>query len=118
MAQSQLPNYLLAHRKRLGLSQDEVAYLLGAEDGGKVCRYERYAREPGFRAALAYEAIYQRPIREVFAGLFRQIEQEVAERAKALAVNTDGMKLRGGTGRKREVLERIAGTKTKKVQKP
>ena len=66
MASSQLPNYLRTHRKRLGLSQDEVAYLLGAESGAKASRYERFSREPGFRTALACEAVFQRPIRELF----------------------------------------------------
>jgi transcriptional regulator with XRE-family HTH domain len=87
MSVSPLTNYLRARRKRLALTQQEVAYLLGfkGEDkGGNVCRDERFARDPSLRAALAYEAIYQIPIRHLFAGLYKQLEQEVAERAKIL----------------------------------
>lgn len=84
----QLPNYLRAQRKRLSLSQEEVAFLLGAESGAKVCRYERFAREPSLRTALACEAIFQRPVRELFAGLYQTTEQEVALRTKALARKT------------------------------
>lgn len=87
MSSSQLTNYLRTNRKRLVLKQEEVAFLLGfkGEDKGiKVCRDEKFAREPSLQMALAYEAIYGRPVRELFAGLYEQIEKEVAERAKVL----------------------------------
>lgn len=41
MTSQPLFNYLLTYRKRSALSQEEVAYLLGAQSGAKVCRYER-----------------------------------------------------------------------------
>ena len=88
MSSSQLTNYLRTNRKRLALSQEEVAFLLGfkGEDKGiKVCRDERIARKPSLEMALAYEAIYGRPIRELFGGLYDQIEQEVAGRANTLS---------------------------------
>lgn len=88
MPSPQLTNYLRTNRKRLGLTQEEVAFMLGfkGEDKGiKVCRDENFAREPSLQMALAYEAIYGRPVRELFAGLFDEIEREVAERAKVLA---------------------------------
>jgi len=114
MASSRLPNYLRKHRKRLGLSQDDVAYLLGAESGAKTSRYERFAREPGFRTALACEAVFQKPIRELFAGLYEQIEREVAERAKKLALKTNHRNPGHQTTSKRETLKRIAAAKSKK----
>jgi transcriptional regulator with XRE-family HTH domain len=118
MASPQLPNYLRTNRKRFGLSQDEVAYLLGAESGAKVCRYERFVREPGLRAALACEAIFQRPVRELFAGLYAEIEREVAGRAKKLVLKTDRMKPGQRTDRKRERLAKIATAKSKKIGNP
>ena len=68
----------------MALSQDEVALLLGRQSGAKVCRDEQFTRIPSLEAALAYEAIYQRPVRELFGGLFQRIEGEVADRAKTL----------------------------------
>jgi hypothetical protein len=56
----------------------------GEDKGIKVCRDENFAREPCLRMALAYEAIYGQPVRDLFAGLYEQIEQEVAERAKVV----------------------------------
>jgi hypothetical protein len=93
MSSPHLTNYLRTNRNRLALWQEETAFLLGftGEDkGAKVCRDEKFTREPSLRSALAYEAIYGRPIRELFAGLYQQIEQEVAERAKILTFRKNG----------------------------
>jgi len=65
-----LNNYLRTYRKRASLSQDEVAYLLGCRSGAKVSRYERFARQPTLQTALAYEAIFGVPVRELFAGIY------------------------------------------------
>jgi len=82
-----LRNYLQSQRKRLSLSQEEVGFLLGIRGmnkGEKVCRDENFVREPSLQDALAYEAIYGQPVRELFAGLYQQAEQAVAARAKIL----------------------------------
>ena len=62
----------------------------GEDKGSKVCRDEKFRREPSLRSALAYEAIYGQPVRELFAGLYQQVEQEVAERAKILTYRKGG----------------------------
>jgi transcriptional regulator with XRE-family HTH domain len=83
-----LPNYLRTNRKQISLSQEEVAFLLGMkgmDKGGKVSRDENYSRIPTLEFALAYEAIYGKPIRELFAGLYEQIAQDVSSRAKILS---------------------------------
>jgi len=97
MTSPQLPNYLRSNRKRLALLQEDVALLLGTETGQTVCRHERFSREPSLATALAYEAIYQKPVRELFAGLYQKIEQEVASRAKTFANRPTGPKT-GGQG--------------------
>src|SRR5207247_8053742 len=104
MTSPQLPNYLKANRKRLALSQDELAFLLGAQSGAKVCRYERFVREPSLETALAYEAILKRSVSELFPGLYQKIEREVGARAKLLAARTDGRKSDRHALRKREAL--------------
>ncbi len=83
-----LPNYLRTHRKRLSLSQAEVAFMLGGtgeNKGSKVSRDESFDREPSLRTALAYEVIYDKPVRELFAGLHEQMERDVVRRAKTLS---------------------------------
>jgi len=101
---SLLPNYLKANRKRLALSQDEVAFLLGTQSGAKVCRNERFVRAPSLETALAYEAIFKRSVSELFSGLYQKVEREVAERAKTLLSKKDQTRLNQHTARKLEAL--------------
>ena len=107
MPSAQLPNYLRANRKRLALSQDDVAFLLGTRSGAKVCRYERFVREPSLETALAYEAIFKRSVSELFGGLYQKVEREVTERAKILAERNDGKPNRR-SARKHEAIAEIA----------
>lgn len=108
MKSPQVPNYLRANRKRLALSQDEVAFLLGTQNGAKVCRNERFVHEPSLETALAYEAIFKRTVSELFHGLYQKVEAEVAARARTLAEGTERRKSNRRTARKREVLEDLA----------
>lgn len=108
MAPLQLPNYLLSNRKRLTLSQEEVAFLLGTENGQKVCRHERFSREPSLETAFAYEVIYKRNASELFAGLYQKVEQEVATRAKMLVERTNRSKSSRLIIHKRQVLSNLA----------
>jgi transcriptional regulator with XRE-family HTH domain len=104
MISPQLSNYLRANRKRLALSQDEVAFLLGTQSGAKVCRYEKFIREPSLETALACEAIFKRSVSELFPGLYQKVERDVAARARALVEKTDRRKPTRQTARKREAL--------------
>ena len=108
MTSSQLPNYVRAQRKRLALSQDEVAFLLGTQSGAKVSRYEHFARVPNLETALAYEAIFQRPARELFAGLYHKVEQGVVARAKTLVERMDRRKPSRQTAHKQQLVINIA----------
>jgi transcriptional regulator with XRE-family HTH domain len=88
-----LSNYLRTNRKRQALSQEEVAFLLGVngmDKGIKVSRDENFAREPSLQIALAYEAIYGKPVRELFAGLYEQVERNVAQRARLFGFRKTG----------------------------
>ncbi len=80
-----LPHYLRTHRKRLGFSQDEIAWLLGCRSGTKVSRYERYVRTPTLATALAYEVIFGVPASQLFAGLFEGVRDVTLRRAALLA---------------------------------
>lgn len=105
---SLLPNYLKANRRRLALSQDEVAFLLGTQSGAKVCRYERFVREPSLRTALAYEVIFKRSVSELFGGLYQEVEREVAGRARILAAKEHRGKPTQQTKHKHEALNELA----------
>jgi len=65
-----LHNYLRTYRKRAGLSQREMALLLGCRSTDKVSKYECFRRLPALQTAFAYEATFHVPVRELFAGVF------------------------------------------------
>jgi DNA-binding XRE family transcriptional regulator len=79
-----LNHYLLTHRKRAGLSQRELAFLLGSKSGTKVSRHEQERREPSLRTALAYAAVYRVPVEKLFPGLALAAELKVIGRKQAL----------------------------------
>ena len=85
MPAPQLSNYLRSNRKRIALSQGEVAFLLGQQSSSQISRYERFEHVPSLETALACEVIFKSPISELFGGLYQKAEQDVAERARILA---------------------------------
>ena len=113
MASPKLPNYLKTHRKRLGLSQDEVAYLLGVESAAKVCRYERFLRDPSFETLLALKIIFQRPADDLFGGSYQKIDLEVRKRARQLIQKLSKDKQSPSRDRKLQTLKAII-SKSKK----
>ena len=105
---SQLPNYLRAQRKRLALSQAEVAFLLGVASSAKVSRYECFGREPNLHNALAFEVIFQKSVSELFAGMYRATERKVVARARILLRRIAHQKASRANTRKRNLLSLIA----------
>jgi transcriptional regulator with XRE-family HTH domain len=84
MRSRRLPNYLRTHRKQSGLSQEEVAFLLGSEDGSQISRYEKRHRLPPLETALACEAIFGIPVSELFAGVREGIAKDIEKRRAEL----------------------------------
>ena len=108
-----LPSYLKTYRKRTGLSQAEVAFLLGCKSGAKISRYERGTRVPPLRTGLAYEAVLGAPVRELFAGVFEEAEVTARERAKTLLQSVRSANPRRRHERKIGRLEVLAGRRTR-----
>ena len=81
---SQLQNYLRTFRKRVGLSQSDVAYLFGYTNPAKISRYERGIRLPRVHTLLGLVIIYQVTVTDLFAGLHQEIERSIARRAGSL----------------------------------
>ena len=104
MATHKLENYLRTYRKRSGLTQREVAFLVGCRNGAQVSRYEKRRRLPPLRTALACEAAFGVPVSVLFAGLREVAGQAVGERLGALK-----SKLETSTAQGRDA--RLAGLK-------
>ena len=75
-----LPNYLRTHRRNVGLSQRELAKILGQCNEGPVSRHERFRATPSLTVALSYEIVFRVPVSEIFAGLRDKVEEEVEKK--------------------------------------
>jgi DNA-binding XRE family transcriptional regulator len=80
MNQTYPASYLRSHRKQSGLSQRELAQLLGYPNQGQVSRHERVACLPPFLIALSYQAIFRIPVSEIFPGVYESTKQVIEER--------------------------------------
>ncbi len=87
MGTQKLQNYLKTYRKQSGLTQREVAFLLGCEDGAQVSRYEKCHRVPPLYTALACEAVFGAPTADLFAGMREAVEREIKKRLEKLGTS-------------------------------
>ncbi len=85
MPSPKLKNHIRAHRKRSWLSQSEVAMLVGSQTGASVSRHECFRRLPTLPTGLAYEIIFGTPMRDLFPGLFEDVQKATLSRAETLA---------------------------------
>ena len=115
MSSHKLPNYLRTFRKRSYLSQDEVAYLLGCKNGSKISRYERFSREPNFKTAMAYVALFNATVPQLFAGSFQKVQLQVLRRAQFLARKITPGNTDAATARKLEALRAISGSRNEPI---
>ena len=100
-----LQNYLRTYRKRSGLSQDEVAFLLGCQTGAKVSRYEPFARKPSLETLFAYE------VRRTCWPLADKGSDDRAFQARKSEIENEKAVGRGGGSSERGMqgIERFAG---------
>ncbi len=75
--EQRLANYLRIHRRNVGLTQQELAYVLGHCNEGPVSRYERFRATPSLIVALSFEIVFRVPVSEIFAGLRDHVEEKV-----------------------------------------
>jgi transcriptional regulator with XRE-family HTH domain len=99
MATQKLENYLRTYRKRSGLTQREVAFLLGCRNGAQVSRYEKRRRLPPLRTALACEAVFGAPVSELFAGMREAVGKDIDKRLFELRSKLEAKTSRGSEAR-------------------
>jgi transcriptional regulator with XRE-family HTH domain len=103
---SRLTHTLRIYRKRSGLSQREVSFLLGTKHKAKVSRYENGHRLPPLLTALAYATIFDVPLPKLFPILQRKVKKEIAERIIELQAKlTEAQKRKRGSSRAKRMLE-------------
>lgn len=102
-----LSHYLRTERRRYGLTQTDIAALLGGSWKGRVSLYERGALPPT-EVVLAYEAIFGRPVAALLGGTYDLVAAEIRNRARRLLAK-DRLPPLPRALRRRQILERIAG---------
>jgi transcriptional regulator with XRE-family HTH domain len=81
--ETNLECYLKTHRRRVGLTQDELATLVGYETGAVVSRLERLLRHPTLEIAYGFEIILEHSPKELFPSLHARVKSEVVARTRA-----------------------------------
>ena len=108
MNYNKLPNYIRKYRKQAGLSQREIAYLLGYQDDARVSRYEHFRSAPSLRIALAFSVLFKVPTDQLFGGDYKKVEAVVNRRAKILLNRVAAGKPDQATIRKLSVLKQLS----------
>lgn len=111
MAYTPLQNYLRTFRRRSGLSQKELAELLGAASGAKISRYENFSRVPCAATIFAYEVILGQPAEELFGGAYGAVRRSVQDRARRLSERLNRRPTNPRTARKLATLRAIVDSK-------
>lgn len=75
------PNYLASFRRRYALSEQELADLVGYASKSTICRFERGARLPTLRFALACKVVFGECPNDLFPVIYARIEELVLLRA-------------------------------------
>jgi transcriptional regulator with XRE-family HTH domain len=85
-------SYLLYHRKISGLTQRELAELLGSIGPRQVAKLESQMAAPSFLVAVGYHKVFGATIAELFPGFVEtvgtNIEQRISEMERRLHEST------------------------------
>lgn len=84
MRRKRIHNYLKRCRKEKGLTQAEVAYILGLQSGSIVSRWEKGVSLPETLNALKMAAIYDTTVDYLYEDTRLDMLDEMSRRAGAL----------------------------------
>lgn len=107
MKKQRVSNYVRTYRNRSGLSQEEVAYLLGIKSGDDVIKHEKGISRPKLGVAIAYEIAFQTRFLDLYPNLYGETDFAVRKRAAKLLEKLDSRKYVGRTRQKVEFLSAI-----------
>jgi transcriptional regulator with XRE-family HTH domain len=80
-----ITSYLRTYRRRSGLTQAEVCFLLGVRSDAQMSRYERLTRRPGLHTTFGLHVIFGLATRDIWPREFLAVEQKVIARAHLLS---------------------------------
>ncbi|MCD9296222.1 helix-turn-helix transcriptional regulator [Bradyrhizobium diazoefficiens] len=83
-------SYLRPHRRRWGLTQQELAFLIGVKSRTAVSRIEGSKRRPSLDAVFLCMLIFNMPALELFPGLISELRASILSRASELYEELQG----------------------------
>jgi len=95
MSTPPLASYLRSHRLRSGMSQRELADLVGIVTHQQVSQHERSTLIPSLMAALGYQIVFGVPMTELFPGLLEGIQTNVEERLHRMKEKLEAYTVKG-----------------------
>ena len=87
-------SYLRPLRRRWGLSQKELAFLIGAKTATPVARIEGLKQRPSMAVGLAIELIFDTSTKALFPSFIEEIREGVHRRATDLYEELQGQRSR------------------------
>jgi transcriptional regulator with XRE-family HTH domain len=81
-----MASYLRTHRRKSGLSQRELADILGLITEWQVSAHERSVAVPLFLTAISYEIAFQVPVSKLFPGIYETLRQNIEGRLTELEI--------------------------------
>lgn len=101
-------NYAKTHRKKAGLSQNELAYLFGDKSTSFILKTERGNEIPSLSRALSYQILFNLPADQMFFGLSKPLAHDVFKRIAKLSKNLEKQPATASVERKLRFLNTTA----------
>jgi transcriptional regulator with XRE-family HTH domain len=79
-----IPNKLWTYRKKKGLSQKRVAFLIAQKTSSQLSHYERGDKRPNLVNALKLEILYRVPVAYLFHELYDELREDIHTRESSL----------------------------------
>jgi transcriptional regulator with XRE-family HTH domain len=78
-------NRLVLYRKRMQLSQKDVALILGLKNVSVLSHYERGTSRPSLERALGLEIVYRVPVAFLFPEIYEGIRAKIRSRESRMS---------------------------------
>jgi DNA-binding XRE family transcriptional regulator len=75
-----MASHVRVHRRKSGLSQTELAAILGTLGPVGISRHEQSVALPKFLVAVGYEIVFRVPIAELFPGVYETLRIDIEAR--------------------------------------
>ncbi|HRS96586.1 MAG TPA: helix-turn-helix transcriptional regulator [Smithella sp.] len=84
MPKQVIPNRLWTYRKKKGLSQKRVAFLIAQKNSSQLSHYERGDKRPNLMNALKLEILYRVPVAYLYHELYDKLRDDIQTRESTL----------------------------------